>query len=298
MKKLLFLVLFIVQILQQNLLSNIVEILSLPIESTNGIAGESSVVNNNAFNVVTNPALLLLNKDYFLEYNRLFYFGGTYCDNVGLQIGNTGIGIVVNRFSSGTIEIRDIDGVKTNETFEYSVTTINTGLSTVLNSFAKDSNLYGGICGYIVWEKINFDKKFYGGNLGIVYDYSSQTTLLKTVRLGVVIKGLNITKNLIYHSGVLIQLGILSVVGGYESEILNPEIGKIKTGLIFNLPIPSLESYEFKLGLGYSFAKNSKFSNFSTGNLSIKIENVILGYSFTTNEYLGNIHSIQLSLKL
>ncbi|MCS7228229.1 MAG: hypothetical protein NZ839_04625 [Endomicrobia bacterium] len=298
MKKSVFLMLVLLFITIQKIYSSSIEIINLPVGSITGVAGEGTVVDNNAFNVISNPSMLLLNnKNYFLEYSRLFYFAQTSCDSVGLQIGPAGIGVVINRFSSGEIEIRDIDGVKTNESFEYNILSINTGFSTLLTSFDKNGNLYGGICGYMLWERINFDKKFYGGNVGLLYNYSSDTKLLKTFRAGGVIKGINIVKNLAYHVGLLVQIGTVSIVSGYENRFSSVDFGKTKIGMLFDFAIPNFEPNTIKFSVGYSFSTN-KLSNSITSGISVKIENIILGYSLVLHEYLGNNYSVWLSLEL
>lgn len=293
--KIIFIV-FTVNFFIQQMLGNSLEILNLSIGGVNNIVAGSSVINYNSFNVVSNPAVLVLNKnlkeDYILEYNKLLYFAGTSYDSVGFQITRSNIGLTISKFSSGNIEVKDIDGVPTGETFEYTTTIVNVGFSTLLNSFDKNNNLYLGGSGYIIWEKLNLEKRSYAANIGVLYNcLLEKNKLVKAVYIGAVIKGVGITKNLVYYSDVSINTETLSIILGYENRIGGLNTGKVKTGFIFKV-LPDLA-----IGGGYCFTEN-RLSNLLTGSVSLKIKDVILGYTITIHECLGNTHSIQLSLML
>lgn len=297
MKKILLFITISVSLVSSMCLTNTIEIINIPVGKSLVVAGEQSVVDNNAFNVVSNPAVLYVSSlENMLEFNRLFYFADTNYDNIGLLFKKYGVGFVVNRFSSGEFEIRDIDGVKTNTTIEYTTTILNLGISTVLTSYNTNSKLYGGISGFLLWERIVSDTKLYGVNIGLLYEHNFSTKFFKLLRLGYVIKGIGVTDKPIYHCGILLRFGSLSLISGYEGKLKTETYGKTKLGFEFDFELP-YTSYTASLNLGYNFGKDEK-QNFVTYGIKIKIDNIILQCGSIYHEYLDTVYSLYFGIEL
>jgi hypothetical protein len=283
------------------MLASNTEINNLPIANSWILSTEQSIVDNQSFNVISNPAMLGIDTkiDYLLEYNRLFYYAQTSYDNIGFLIGKSKVGIVINRFSSGQISVRDIDGVETNQTIEYSLTTLNFAAATELASFNKQNKLFAGITGSMNWEKINIETKSYNANIGLLYNYEGQNnSFVKTIRVGTVVKGITSKDNVVYHFGSLIKLSYLSIISGYENNFVNKENGKIKIGLLFELPLPYLSVQNISLGLGYMWGEQNKYISQTTKGIIIKFDNIIFSYSYAVHEYIGYINNVQIGIEL
>jgi len=277
------------------------EVNNIPIANSWILSTEQSVVDNHSFNVISNPAMLAINTkiDYLLEYNKLFYYAQTSYDNIGFLIGKRKFALVINRFSSGQINVRDIDGVETNQTIEYSLTTLNVAGATELISFGTQNKLYSGITGSMTWQKINTETKFYNANIGLLYNYEGQNnSFVKIVRVGTLLKGIVSKDSVVYHCGLLIKLGYLSIISGYENNFVNKENGKIKLGLLLELPFPYLSVQNISLGLGYMFGEQNNYLNQTTTGVIIKFENVIFSYSYAVHQYLGYVHNIKIGFEL
>jgi hypothetical protein len=261
------------------------------------LSTEQSVIDNYSFNVISNPAMLGINTniDYLLEYNKLLYYAQTSYDNIGFLIGKNSFGIVINKFSSGQINVRDIDGVDVNQTIEYSITTLNFAAATELIPFNKTSKLYGGIAGSMNWEVINVETISYNVNIGLVYNYEIKNNVF---RLGTVIKGLSSKDTIVYHCGSLVKIGHLSFIGGYENNLVDSFNGKLKIGLMIDLPLPYLFVKNISFGIGYLWGNQNKYLSQITTGLSIKFNIIIFGYSFITHQYLGTTQNFYIGIKL
>ena len=292
MKKIFICIIFLGKILTFSFYN---EINNLPIANSCMFSTEQSVIDNRSFNVISNPAMIALNTqvDYLLEYNKLLYYAQTSFDNIGFLIGKNRFGVVINRFSSGQINVRDIDGVDTNQTIEYSLTTLNLATAIELAS-NKHSGLYGGITGTISWEKINIETKSYNVNIGAIYNYDTGNNV---IRIGTVIKGMTSKDAAVYHCGILAKIGSLSFISGYENKFVDRLNEKIKLGLAFNLSLPYLTIKNLSFGVGHLWGRQS-YVRQTTFGLSINFDTIILSYSFAIHQYLGTLQSFNIGIEL
>lgn len=307
-KGIFFILIFFVNIL----FSSQVEIINLPLGRSLALASETSLVDNRVFNVLTNPAMLFnIEPGCSLEYNKLFYYGGTSYDVVGFSFKNKtqmeeidNVGIIIGKFSSGNIQVRSLDGELTNQTVEYSVTIAGFGFSYKIFS-EKRHSVWLGLGGYSVSEKIDTSEQYWCGNLGVIYEYVFRNkNKLNSVRLGSVIKGLGLNKNLVHNEAVAIEIGKdilpvkiipLVVIFGYENIYPVKIDDKFKLGIVSNIYSSLDGRYRVILDLGYNLGRYTDFLSFG---FEIKIKNILLNYSFTQHAYLGNLHDIMLSLKI
>lgn len=265
---------------------------NIPTGITLTLATEQSVINNNSLSLVSNPALMSDTKKIFLfEYNKIFYFAQTNYDSIGLSFGkNNKIGIVLNKFSSGEIKIRDIDGLLTNETINYSLTSITAGVSLSFELYNKKHILNIGTAESFVFDNLIPDTSRFFTNLATTYSFYNNS-FVKTLRFGFVIKGINYSQLATYHLGFLVKTGSLSLINGYENRISDNKNGKIKIALLFDFPI--LINNKIYFGLGYGFAQNS-YSDIITSGFGISFKGIIFNYSYLIHESLGSINSVQI----
>jgi hypothetical protein len=293
MKKFLLIILIFIT----KVFANDVQIIYLPLAKSVSLACETALVDNKVFNVLTNPAMLsFIDFGYSLEYNKLFYYGDTGYDVFGLSVNQPegNVGFVVGNFSSDKIEVHDILGQPTGETAEYSNKIFAFGFSTNLSS-GKDYFASLGFSGYYISEKINVDTQYFGCNIGLVYEQRFQNSIFKNFRIGSVIKGLGMNKNLLHNEAISAQVGPINFIFGYEN--FYPETSKDKfkiatTGKIYS---SKDNNYEVILNLGYNLGE---FTNSFSSGFEIKLKRIYLGYSFAQHQYLGSLQNIYLSLKL
>jgi len=296
MKKFLLIILIFIT----KVFANDIQIIYLPLAKSVSLAGETALVDNKVFNVLTNPAMLsFIDFGYSLEYNKLFYYGDTGYDVFGFSLrqkeGNVdNVGFVVGNFSSDKIEVHDILGQPTGETAEYSNKIFAFGFSTNLSS-GKDYFASLGFSGYYISEKINIDTQYFGCNIGFVYEQRFQNSIFKNFRIGSAIKGLGMNKNLLHNEAISTQVGPINFIFGYEN--FYPETSKDEFKIAATGRIYSSEDNNYKviLNLGYNLGE---FTNSFSSGVEIRLKRIYLGYSFAQHQYLGSLQNIYLSLKL
>jgi len=292
--------LFLISIFLTKVFANDVQIIYLPLAKSVSLVGETALVDNKAFNVLTNPAMLnYIDFGYSLEFNKLFYYSNTGYDVFGFSLKQkegevNNVGFVVGNFSSGKLKVRNILGELTGETVEYLIRILAFGFSINLSS-GKNYFASLGFSGYYILEKINLDIQYFGCNIGFVYEQRFQNSIFKNLRIGSVIKGLGMNKNVLHNEAISTQVGVVNFTFGYENFYPNLSEDKFKTAIISKIYKSKDNEYEVILNLGYNFARYSII--FSSG-VEVKIKKISLGYSFAQHQYLGNLQNIQLSLKL
>lgn len=289
--KLSFLIIFLSL---NNIFSGNVSLIDIPTCKTIALANETSVLENNGFSTITNPSLLnTIKAEYALEYSRIFYYSDSFYDLLSLTSNksNIGIGLVVGRFSSGVIKIRDIDGLLTGETIEYIYGIASLGISTdLLNNTLHTFRL--GLSGYTFLERIDFDSIYFGLNSGFSYELKLKNKIIRLIRMGGTIKLINIDKDSIYNVGVAIKIPESMVILGYQNNSYRRnQIYNI--GYIFNIYTSSDFKKYLKLNLGY---KHEEFSNNISSGIEFGFYNFLIFYSFSNHKYLKNIHSLQISV--
>ncbi len=281
-----------------NLLSIILygnnDFFNLPLSNSLMLATDQSVISNKSFSLVSNPALMYDTDEIFtVEYNKIFYFAQTNYENFGISFGKKNkVGILINKFSSGKIEIRDIDGLPTDKTINYSLFSINTGIAATFELFNK-KNIFGiGITESFVFDNLTAETNNFFTHLGLVYNFYNKN-YIKLFRCGFVIKSINYSQYTTYHFGYLIKTGILSIINSYENKT-EKENGKIKISLLFDIPVYNTN---IAFGIGYCFSQN-RDSNIATSGFNIKYKNFGFTYSYSFHELLGSINSIQINLEI
>lgn len=277
-----------------NIFSGDVSLIDIPTCKTISLANETSIIENNGFSTITNPSLLnTLKAEYALEYSKTFYYANTYYDLLSLISRQTGIGIglVVGRFSSGVIRIRNIDGVLTGETSEYSYGLSSLGVSTNLfNNTLHSFRL--GLSSYVFLEKTSFDSIFFGLNSGFSYDLRLKNKIINLVRTAGTVKLITTDKNLVYSLGVGLKIPETMIIFGYQNDLYKKnQIYKI--GCAFNI-YTSVDSRKYiRLNLGFRYG--NFLSDISSG-IELGFYNFLVYYSFNNHKYLKDIHSIQVSI--
>ncbi len=273
-------------------------IVNLTVGKSLSLGNEIAVVNNNTLNTITNPAMLgVIKTPYILQTGRLVYYAGTTYDFLGIVGSDIAqgvvLGLLIDRFSSGVIDIRDIDGVPTGETTEYKVTNANIGISAQL--YPK---LWLGISVAGFWEKSNVETKFFAGSCGIVYDYLISNKIIKSIRLGTVVKGFGVNKNIVHHEGVSLIVGPTEIVLGCENNTVDVYNNKIKFGININILGSQNTDRNFCLSFGTSRGFNGNYLlNYGVG-IGIKFDWFMLDYSYNQHDFLGVTHNIMLGIPI
>lgn len=288
------LVLISLILLTKNLLfSTGVEIINIPVGNSSSLANEKAIINNYGFSLFTNPAVLInINSNYTIEYNRLFYYNKTTYDILSLtskSFDKFCAGLSFGRFTSGEINLRNIDGIPTGENFEYSMILSSLGMGVKLSE--DDYNVLNfGFSGVIILEKIDTENIFFGYNTGLLHKLKIKTKFLKGILLGGSINGVSTDKKLNYNASFGLQTGNSIVFIGYEGFILSNN-EKIKIGTMLNLyTSKDLKKY-FNLNIGYQTN-----TNYLSSGIDFRIYNFGLCYSFGNHKYLGALHSLQIIL--
>lgn len=290
----LFFVIISLFILFFQIFSNNVAIISIPTCKT--IASELSIVENNGFSVITNPSLLVnLKSQYNSEYTKIFYYGMTTYDLLSISTivdNKIGIGLVFGRFTSGEINFRDIDGVLTNETFEYLYGITSLGVAAKLLD-DEGNTLQLGFSGYIFLEKINIEVIYFGFSNGLIYDLKFKNKIFKAIKIGSIIKSISISKDFIYNFGLGFKISESMLIFGYEDMFIKRN-SKYKLSYIINIYTSKDFRKKLNLNLGYVFDIHN---NYSIGSgVELEFYNFLISYSFSNHKYLQSIHAIQIGL--
>ncbi|MEN3013269.1 MAG: hypothetical protein ABDH23_01450 [Endomicrobiia bacterium] len=268
--------------------------INIPTCKTIGLANEVSTVDNSGFSIITNPSLLSdLKNFYSFEYAKIFYYSKTTYDLLSIAsntFNKIGIGLVFGRFSSGEIQIRNIDGILTGESFEYMYSMFSLGVGVKLIDDIYQT-FQAGFSGYTFLEKIYSDKIYFGFNNGVAYDLKFKNKFLKLLRIGIVIKKLSISKNFVYNIGLGLKLPESMLMVGYE-DIFPEGATKYRISSSFNVYTSKDFKKVLKLNLGYVF--NSDVYNISSG-IELEVYNFLISYSYSTHKYLSSISAIQIS---
>jgi TolB-like protein len=275
--------------------NNNLSFVNIPLGNSISLGNEMAVVDNGVFNLFSNPAMLgKIQSVNSIEYNRLFYYGDTYYDLLGLCGTNIsqGIvsGIVLGKFSSGNILVKDIEGLPTGESLEYTITTVNIGLSTRWGKY-----LWLGFSGYGLWEKSNIDSRFFGSNVGLIYNFNIKNKFLKYFRFGTTVRGLGLNKNLVHNEAMMIKLLNAELYFGRESNtesgIVNNNNEKLNAGISLSLVNSNIASLNFRLGIS---GFNNELVKSYGGGFGLRYKDFGLDYSINIHNYLNMIHNIKI----
>ncbi len=296
MKKKVLVAIFCYKIFIGNILCNEnkdLNFVNIPIGTSISLGNELSVVDNGVFSLFTNPAMLgIMRSVSSFEYNRLFYYADTYYDLLGLCGTNVSEGIVsgvtIGRFSSGNIAVRDIEGVVTGENFEYSIMNANIGFATRWGKY-----FWVGFSGYGLWEKSNLDTRFFGSNVGLMYNTNIKNKLLRHIRIGGVVRGVGLNKNLVHSEGIMLKILNQEIYFGSESGFNNVDNQRLNLGINFILFSNATTSLLIRAGIG-GF-NNNLLKSYGTG-FGLRYKDFILDYSFNTHSYLNTVSNIRLGL--
>lgn len=276
-----------------NIFSNI-SLIEIPTCKTVSIANEMSVLENNGFSVITNPSLLASTKaEYGLEYSKTLYFADSSYDLLSMlsRQNNVAVGLVVGKFSSGIIKVRNIDGILTGETFEYTYGVTSLGVSVnLLNRPFYTFRL--GFSSYVFLEKIDFDFIFFGFNSGFTYDLKLKNKIVKLIRTAATVKLITTERNYIYNLGVAVKIPESMIILGFQRNSYRKAYS-YKVGYIFNVySSADLKKY-LRLNLGCNYEDFA--TNISSG-VEVGFYNFLIFYSFYNHKYLKNIHSFQVGV--
>ncbi len=279
------------------LLANQIEIINLPLAKSLSLASETSLVDNRSFNVLTNPSMLYrIDSGYSLEFNKLFYYADSGYNLLGFSVkeGEGNISFVFGRFSSGELKVFDIEGNQTVEVAEYSVSLLAVGFSSKINS-SKNYNLYLGLSGYGIFEKINIESQYWGSNIGLVYERVFNSKIFNSFCVGGVIKGLGMNNNLMHNEAIYFDIKRIKVIFGYQNYYPEKVEDNYKLGISATIYKSKNNNYNIILDLGYNFGVYNE--SISCG-FEIRIKNILINYSFVNHSYLTSLHNIFLSFKL
>ncbi|MFN3550348.1 MAG: hypothetical protein ACK4WJ_00840 [Endomicrobiia bacterium] len=295
MKKYIFLIfIFFNKIL---LLANQVEIINLPLARSLSLASETALINNRSFNVLTNPSMLYrIDSGYNLEFNKLFYYADSGYNLLGLSIkeADGNVSFVFGNFSSGKLKVFNIEGNETGEVVEYTVSLLAVGFSSKISS-SKNYDLYLGLSGYGIFEKINIESQYWGGNVGLVYERRLNNKIFKSLNIGSVIKGFGMNSNLMHNEAVSLEMNRIKFIFGYQNYYPKKTEDNYKAGVSCIIYQSKNKNYNIILDLGYNFGFYNE--SFSCG-FEIKIKNILINYSFANHSYLSGLHNLFLSFKL
>ncbi|MCS7151354.1 MAG: hypothetical protein NZ928_03085 [Endomicrobia bacterium] len=278
-----------------------VEILNLPVGKSFSLAGEVSLVDSGAFSVVMNPSMLAMVQSGFnIEYNKILYFADTSYDIFGFSFKertagvDNSVAVVLGKFTSGKIKVRNIEGELTGEEAEYSTTLAAFGFSSVLTS-GKKYHLWLGLSGYGLRESINTNSQYWGGNIGLLYLYRFGGDVFKSLKIGAVVRGLGTNSNLTHSEALGLELKRIKFIIGYENYIQKKLDDNLKFGISANVYSSKDLKNSVVLNLGYGLGNYIEI--YSSG-IGIKINRIVFDYSFTQHKYLGNLHGLLVSIKL
>ncbi len=275
------------------LFSGGIETINIPFGKSLSLANEKAIVNNYGLSSFTNPAILIgMPSNYTVEYNRLFYYNNTSYDIVSLtskSFEKFCASLSFGGFSSGEIQIRNIDGLSTGETFEYSLNLASLGVGAKI--LEEEYNLLNlGFSGVVILEKLDTDNIFFGFNAGLIHNFKIKTRFLKSIIFGTSINTTTNDKNFNYNISLGAQTGYTLIFFGYEGYF-SKENEKLKIGTSLNLYTSANLKKYVNLNIGYQTNVG-----FISSGIDFRVYNFGLGYFFGNHKNLGMLHNLQIIL--
>lgn len=297
MRKILFFLLLLVY--YSSFFGEQIEVINLPIGKSLALAGDTVLANNGPLNVLTNPAMLaMVDVGGMIQYNKMFYFADTTYDIIGFSFKEHTLGwensiaIAVGNFSSGKILVRNIEGISTGEEVEYIVSIGAIGFSSVLVT-NKNYSLWLGLTGYGIREKININSYFFGGNIGLVFQYKLNS-FFKALNFGTTIRGLGMNTNLLHNEAISFEFNKYKLIICHENYLQKSTKNKFRIALLvdFYRSMKNSITVEF----GHNFGEHTK--TYSCGIGLRIIDKIELSYSFGQHGYLKDAYNLTLVVRL